>query len=684
MARQAFRAGAHLLTPLPRPLQQAARYWEVEEQEQRRALEECPTCGEKGHDKRSCPHLQVSDSRPGMSSMNALSLTLIVLQCLACGALDKHSTRECPMGLNCFRCGGRGHKALECKMPRTQGAQGWRECRRCGATSHVESNCPTLWRIYSYRSSEENLAERRKKFVAGEADRRGAAPPARFDYRSESESDQDDKRARSPANPPRDWDPAERWCYNCAAGGNHWGDDCPLPRCNPTRTGGDPSPYSEYLASSGPHARHLPPPPPPDPYAYREGLRSRDGFDRFEAGPGASMHVYDPQREAMKSVDQLFDRHGPGASRQRDAARRRGERDVEPLRPKPVDRRSGEGSKAERYREAERERGSERERRRRGEDRPIQVSANGPPAPLLAPNNATLTNGRGSEDDVVFVSAKETDGRMTKAQAKQERRREKMAKKREKRQRKKADLRDRLEKEEEFRRAKKARTGQAVIEVDDSDYEDSGGSDSDDDSSDQGKAASAQKAKKHHLKGSEEQELPAERRQLRSMDGARTKLERASGEAEAREKDKSEARQFMKQWTPASMAAEAKEQDKVKRKREGPLVEAGIADSVKVDRPTSTKKAKTDRNRALMKEQHEASQARRLAGGKVEEHAEREKVWLEMEASWMAKDAREEKKASKAAKAAETKAKAKSKKRAAQVAPPRQPRLSAQNQTMRG
>lgn len=32
------------------------RYWEAQEEEERKVHEDCPTCGEKGHDKRSCPH----------------------------------------------------------------------------------------------------------------------------------------------------------------------------------------------------------------------------------------------------------------------------------------------------------------------------------------------------------------------------------------------------------------------------------------------------------------------------------------------------------------------------------------------------------------------------------------------------------------------------------------------------
>ena len=38
----------------------AMRYWESQEEEERKAIEACVNCGEKGHDKKSCPHELVS------------------------------------------------------------------------------------------------------------------------------------------------------------------------------------------------------------------------------------------------------------------------------------------------------------------------------------------------------------------------------------------------------------------------------------------------------------------------------------------------------------------------------------------------------------------------------------------------------------------------------------------------
>jgi hypothetical protein len=286
------------------------------------------------------------------------------------------------MSVSCFRCGGQGHKSFECKKPRTQGGSGWKECQRCGSTAHVDPKCPTLWRIYYYNTEEDYDRERLKKYREREdAEVKGGRDGGGFDYRSESDGEEEGELIIN-IQPPSSWDPVVRWCYNCAAKGNHWGDDCPLPRCNPTRQSGDPSGFSEYMAASGPYAHSLPPPPRPDQHAYRTGPgRGYEDYDRFEAGPGASMHVYDPQREAMHNVDQLFDRYGPGASRRRDAIRRgRGDPASRSAAPSRVDRRSGEGSKAQRYQvmaqERERDRWSSADYHRR-DGRSSQVSSSG-------------------------------------------------------------------------------------------------------------------------------------------------------------------------------------------------------------------------------------------------------------------------------------------------------------------
>lgn len=156
----------------------------------------------------------------------------------------------------------------DCPLPRAGGRRSL--CERCGSTSHPETSCPTLWRIYTYNTPEEYAArrakrarhlERRAERKAERTQRReknragwAAALVQPSDSSGPSDSSDDDDDAVHDA-PPKDWDPALAWCYNCAASGHHWGDDCFLRRANPTRPTGEPSPFSEAIASSGPFAQ---------------------------------------------------------------------------------------------------------------------------------------------------------------------------------------------------------------------------------------------------------------------------------------------------------------------------------------------------------------------------------------------------------------------------------------------
>lgn len=152
-------------------------------------------------------------------------------------------------------------------MPRVGPARS-RVCERCGEVGHPETTCHTLWRLYTYYEDDEYDAARAR--LQRHLRRRAERQHEREAKRAKSQrswavalvqpnddtgpsDDSDDDVSSSP--PPRDWDPAVRFCYNCAAKGHHWGDDCFLRRTNPTRPTGDPSPFSEAGSRGGPFAR---------------------------------------------------------------------------------------------------------------------------------------------------------------------------------------------------------------------------------------------------------------------------------------------------------------------------------------------------------------------------------------------------------------------------------------------
>ncbi|WFC97532.1 hypothetical protein MYAM1_000246 [Malassezia yamatoensis] len=170
--------------------------------------------------------------------------------------------------------GSRYYDAEAAEERRQKGTTGRRSmCERCGSTTHPEVSCPTLWRIYTYNTPAE-YAERRAKrarHLEARAHRKTERTQRREKSRSgwaaalvqpsdssgpSESSDSDSSPASSSRRPPpEDWDPALQWCYNCAMSGHHWGDDCFLRRSNPTRPTGEPSPFSEIVASSGPFAK---------------------------------------------------------------------------------------------------------------------------------------------------------------------------------------------------------------------------------------------------------------------------------------------------------------------------------------------------------------------------------------------------------------------------------------------
>lgn len=259
---------------------QGTRYYEAEAGEERKRKGTCPVCGESGHDKNKCPYPQ----------------------CLACGAVNEHSTRNCPLSTSCFRCGGVGHRSKDCPVPRTLSSRS-RLCERCGRPGHPETTCTTLWRIYTYRTDAEyeRARQKQKRHELRRTARLAAQQECRqkrqrswaaslvepTDEAGPSSSSSDDDTDVPPPSP--GWDPVRLCCYNCAQMGQHWGDDCPQRRTNPTRPTGDASAFSAERANAGPFHRAAP------------GLRVRSASQR-------SAHADDPPTESDDGARDWFAR----------------------------------------------------------------------------------------------------------------------------------------------------------------------------------------------------------------------------------------------------------------------------------------------------------------------------------------------------------------------------------------
>ncbi|CAH7683498.1 expressed protein [Phakopsora pachyrhizi] len=132
----------------------------------------CFICQENTHQARDCDHQY----------------------CLTCGAIDEHSTRNCPVSLVCYACGSRGHLSRHC--PSSSMASG-KDCATCKSRLHLTMNCSSIWRRYQEETN------RNPKLVM----------PA---------------------------------CYNCGDTGDHFGDDCPF-----NRTMAEPTAFSSRVYPRG-------------------------------------------------------------------------------------------------------------------------------------------------------------------------------------------------------------------------------------------------------------------------------------------------------------------------------------------------------------------------------------------------------------------------------------------------
>ncbi|WVR07006.1 hypothetical protein IAU60_004045 [Kwoniella sp. DSM 27419] len=173
----------------------------------------CQNCKRPGHRSKDCKHII----------------------CTTCGKEDDHERRDCPIGLVCFGCGGRGHRKQDCPDPTSRMSRRT-GCDRCGSRDHMENTCPAIWRVYAYVSDERRLDAQKEKFEAEGWEKEAVGGKA-----------------------------AEEWCYNCAREG-HFGDDCTSRRGSFARLT-FPSAFSQAMASRGPFflsrpSRHSDLPPP--------------------------------------------------------------------------------------------------------------------------------------------------------------------------------------------------------------------------------------------------------------------------------------------------------------------------------------------------------------------------------------------------------------------------------------
>lgn len=103
----------------------------------------CTECLRKGHIARVCPSKEVSFSRLTYP-MTLYSHT--DLQCIHCGAWNKHDSNFCPSWRRCQRCRERGHDEAQCSSLLKSSASEV-PCDLCGSPNHLEHDCDYMWKL---------------------------------------------------------------------------------------------------------------------------------------------------------------------------------------------------------------------------------------------------------------------------------------------------------------------------------------------------------------------------------------------------------------------------------------------------------------------------------------------------------------------------------------------------------
>ncbi|CUA69365.1 Zinc finger CCHC domain-containing protein 7 [Rhizoctonia solani] len=289
----------------------------------------CRTCGEEGHIARNCKRLI----------------------CLTCGERDDHITRNCPMRVVCFNCGGKGHLLSTCPQPRGQVG-----CDRCGSSKHIPQRCPEQFKTYVYLSEEERLQLLKK---------REALKDLAFGDGGEG------------------YIARHIWCYNCGNSG-HRGDDCkdPQPFSKPT----EPCAFDSFNVSRGPfggldntHGRSRDTPRPAwmddDPHLQDVGRRGKEANMKRSRAAEASRIARDHDDDDWFSRTAGSSRgHRPANDRAKDNLPSRPKFSFQPRddggssRALPGGHDNARERERDRRREKDRDKSRDNQRRKRGRD----------------------------------------------------------------------------------------------------------------------------------------------------------------------------------------------------------------------------------------------------------------------------------------------------------------------------